>query len=104
MRVHPSLLRKDSSTHMHILAVDMKERLALACGLSLENSADSYLCFRMALLHSIDHLLHLCARFLIVFHLTKMKFSRSSHLQMCLSLETLMMSFVIISNDLKSDG
>ena len=104
MRVYPSLLRKDSSTHMHILAVDMKERLALACGLSLENSADSYLCFRMALLHSIDHLLHLCARFLIVFHLTKMKFSRSSHLQMCFSLETLMMSFVIISNDLKSDG
>ena len=89
---------------MHGLTVYVKEGLPLAWNLSLENSADSYLCFRMALLHSIDHLLHLCARFLIVFHLTKMKFSRSSHLQMCFSLETLMMSFVIISNDLKSDG
>ena len=38
---------------------------------------------------SIDHLLQLCARFLILFHLTQMRFSRSTHLLMFLSLETL---------------
>ena len=39
------LIRKDSSTHMHGLAVYMKEGLPFAQDLSLENSADSYLCF-----------------------------------------------------------
>ena len=39
---------------------------------------------------SIDHLLHLCAQLLILFHLIQMRFSQSTHLQMCLSLETLM--------------
>ena len=38
---------------------------------------------------SIDHLLRLCARFLILFHLTKIRFSRSTYLLMFLSLETL---------------
>ena len=38
---------------------------------------------------SIDHLLCLCAQFLILFHLTEMRFSRSTHLLMFLSLETL---------------
>ena len=38
---------------------------------------------------SIDHLLQLCARFLILFHLTQMRFSQSTHLLMLLSLETL---------------
>ena len=46
------LIRKDSSTHMHGLAVYVKEGLPFARYLSLENSADSYLCFRLALLHS----------------------------------------------------
>ena len=36
----------------------------------------------------MDHLLQLCARFLILFHLTQMRFSRSTHL-LFLSLETL---------------
>ena len=35
------------------IVVYMKEGLPLALGLSLENSADSYLCFRLALLHSV---------------------------------------------------
>ena len=35
------LIRKDSSTHMHGFAVDVKERLPFARDLSLENSADS---------------------------------------------------------------
>ena len=39
------LTRKDSSTDMDGLAVYMKEGLPFAWDLSLENSADSYLCF-----------------------------------------------------------
>ena len=37
------LIRKDSITHMHGLAVYMKEGLPFACDLTLENSVDSYL-------------------------------------------------------------
>ena len=40
---------------MHDLAVDVKEGLLFARDLSLENSADSYLCFRLALLHSVSY-------------------------------------------------
>ena len=40
------LIRKDSSTHMHGLAVYVKEGLLFAQDLSLENSADSYLYFQ----------------------------------------------------------
>ena len=39
------LIRKDSGTHMHGLAVYLKEGLPFAQDLSLENFADSYLCF-----------------------------------------------------------
>ena len=39
------LIRKDSSTHMYGLVVYVKEGLPFAQDLSLENSADSYLCF-----------------------------------------------------------
>ena len=49
------LIRKDSSTHMHGLVVYVKEGLPFAWDLSLENSADSYLCFRLALLHSVSY-------------------------------------------------
>ena len=40
---------------MHGLAVYMKEGLPFARDLSLENSADSYLCFWLALLHSVSY-------------------------------------------------
>ena len=40
---------------MHGLAVYVKEGLPLVRDLSLENSADSYLCFRLALLHSLSY-------------------------------------------------
>ena len=53
------LIRKDSSTHMHGLAVYVKEGLSFAQDLSLENSADSYLCFRLALLNSVSYFLFL---------------------------------------------
>ena len=49
------LIRKDSSTHMHGLAVYVKEGFPFAGDLSLENSADSCLCFRLALLHSVSY-------------------------------------------------
>ena len=45
VRRYLPLIRKDSSTHMHCLAVYVKEGLAFAWDLSLENSEDSYLCF-----------------------------------------------------------
>ena len=76
MRGYLPLIRKDSITHMHGLAVYDKEGLPFAQDVSLENSAGSYLCFQLALLHSvslffssIDHRLRLCARFLTLFHL-----------------------------------
>ena len=53
------LIRKDPSTHMHGLAVFVKEGLPFARDLSLENSADFYLCFRVALLHSVSYLFFL---------------------------------------------
>ena len=45
VRGYLPLMRKDSSTHMHGLAVYVKEGLPFARDLSLENSSDSYLCF-----------------------------------------------------------
>ena len=58
------LIRKDSSTHMHDLAVYAKEGLPFTRNLShgsykFSNSVDSYLCFRLALLHSVSYLFFL---------------------------------------------
>ena len=55
VRGYLPLIRKDSGTHMHGLAVYAKEGLSLARDLSLENSADSYLCIRLALLPSVSY-------------------------------------------------
>ena len=55
VRGYLPLIRKDSITHMHGLAVYVKEGLPFAWDLSLENSADSYLCFQLALLHSVSY-------------------------------------------------
>ena len=49
-------IRKDSITHMQGLAVYVKEGLSFARDLSLENSVDSYLCFRLNLVHSVSYL------------------------------------------------
>ena len=49
------LIQKDSIPHIHGLAVYVKEGLPFARDLSLKNSADSYLCFRLALLHSVSY-------------------------------------------------
>ena len=75
-RGYPPLIQKDSSTHMHGLAVYVKEGLPFAQYLSLENSSDSYVFDLLYFTQchtsfsSIDHLLQLCAQFLILFHLT----------------------------------
>ena len=77
VRGYLPLIQKDSSTHMHGLAVYVKEGLPFVRDLSLENSADSYLCFRLALLPSVSYFffqhrstsLSLCM-VLILFHLT----------------------------------
>ena len=55
MRGYFPLIRKDSITHIHGLAVSVKEGLPFVQDLSLENSADSYLCFQLALLHSVSY-------------------------------------------------
>ena len=80
MRGYLPLIRKDSITHMHGLAVYVKEGLPFALDLSLENSANSYLSFQLASLQSVsyfcltfssvDHLLCRYAWFLILFYLT----------------------------------
>ena len=49
------LIRKDSITQMHGLAVYVKEDFLFARDASLENFADSYLCFRLVLLHSVSY-------------------------------------------------
>ena len=49
------LIQKDSITHIHGRAVYVKEGLLFAQDLSVEISVDSYLCFRLALLHSVSY-------------------------------------------------
>ena len=55
MRGYLTLIRKDSSTHMHGLTVYVKEGLPFVQDLSQEYSADSYLYFRLALFHSVSY-------------------------------------------------
>ena len=64
---------------------------------SIENSVDSYLCFWLALLHSVSNFfflyrspsLLLCMVFYSISS-NMMKFSQSTHLLLCLSLKTLL--------------
>ena len=44
---------------MHGLTVYVKEGIPFAWNLSLENSADTWLCFQLALLHSVSYFLFL---------------------------------------------
>ena len=53
VRDYLPLIRKDSVTHMHGLAVYVKKGFPFGRDLSLENSADSYLYFWLASLHSV---------------------------------------------------
>ena len=49
------LIQKYSSTHMHGLAAYGKDGVSFERDLSLENSADSYLCFRLVLVHLVSY-------------------------------------------------
>ena len=42
-------------SNLHGLAVYVKEGLPFPRDISVENSADSYFCFRLALLHSLSY-------------------------------------------------
>ena len=55
VRGYLPLIWNDSSTHMHGLTVYVKEGLPFAWELSLENSADTDLCFWLALNHSVSY-------------------------------------------------
>ena len=55
VRGYLPLIRKDSSIYMHGLPVYVNEGISFARDLSLEKSVDSYLCFRLALLHSVSY-------------------------------------------------
>ena len=59
VRGYLPLIRKDSITHMHVVAVYVKEGLPFARELSLESSEDSYLCFHLVLHHSVPNFLSL---------------------------------------------
>ena len=87
------LIRKDSITHMHGLVVYVRTSFCKGtisqkiCGFFLTFSTG----FTSLCLTSFSPIDHLCLypRFFILFHLTEMRFSRSTHLLMCLPLETL---------------
>ena len=89
------LIQKDSITQMHGIAAYVKEGLPFPQDLSLENSVDSYFCFRLALLHSVSYFFFLywspSSSLCMVFDSisSNMRFSQSTHL-LCLSTETLM--------------
>ena len=75
VRGYLPLIRKDSSAHMHRLTVYINEEIPCAWDLCLENSEDSYFDWPyftecLTSFSSNDHLLLLCAQFLILFHLT----------------------------------
>ena len=75
------LIGKDFITHMHGLAVYVKEGLPLAQDLSIENSVYSYLCFQLVLLNSVSYFFflfqspYLYVQFLMLFYLTYMRLS-----------------------------
>ena len=58
-RCYLPLIWKDSITHMYGLAINVNEGLPFALALFLKNSADSELCFQLALLHSVFYFIFL---------------------------------------------
>ena len=55
VRSYLPLIQKDSSAHMHGLEVYVKEGIPFVWELSPEKSVNCYLCFRLALLHSMSY-------------------------------------------------
>ena len=89
VRGYLPLIRKYSGTYMHGLVVYVKERRPFERDLSLENSADCYLCFRLALLHSVSYFFFPYRSPFSSLCTILMRFYRSTHLLMFLCLETL---------------
>ena len=93
VRGYLPLILKDSSTHMHGLTVYVKEGLPFAQDLSLENCANFYLCFWLALLQSVCYFfflnrsssLSLCMVFYSISSNIN-EFSQSTHLNHCVCL------------------
>ena len=54
VKAYVLLTPKDSSTHIQVLAVYMKDRLSFAWDLSLENTRDFYSHFLLALIQSVS--------------------------------------------------
>ena len=59
VRGYLPLICKDSFFHMHGYGVVVKEELPLALEISLETLGVSYMCFQLALLHSMSYLFFL---------------------------------------------
>ena len=97
MRGYLPLIRKDSTTHiLFYYSVYVMEGLPFARHLSRENSADSYLCFRLALFHSVSYFFFLyqspSSSLCTVFDSISPNVDGIlliNHLLMCLFLETL---------------
>ena len=70
VRGYLPLIRKDSSTHMHGLAVYVKDGLPFAWDLSLENSADCYILMFSTCFTSVSVLLlfPLSITFFVIMH------------------------------------
>ena len=103
LRGYPPLIRKDSVTYIHCFTVYAKEGLPFARDLSLKQFQDSNLRFQLGQLHLVCYFFflrrlpfRLFAQFLMLFHLTLTRFSRSHHLLMYLSLEAL--TFITFSD------
>ena len=84
VRGYLPLIGKDSVTHMHGLAVYVNEGLPFLRDLSLENSADSYLCFRLPLLHSVFYFFFLYQSPPLLY---KIFYSTSSNIDEILSID-----------------
>ena len=83
VRGYLPLIRQDSSTHMYGLAVYVNKELPFARDLSLKNSADSYLCFWLTLLHSVPCFFFLSVTFFVLVHVF---YSNSSNIDEVLSI------------------
>ena len=86
------LIEKDSTTHMHGQAVYVKEWLPFAWDLSLETSADTCLCFQLALLHSISYFFFLYRS--VSSSLCVVFYSSSSNIDEVLSISPYFTAFV----------
>ena len=102
VRGYPAFIRIDSVTHKHDLVLCAEDVLPFPCDSFLEKYGDSYLCFRITLLHSVTYccilsfffifsfkILFFCTQILVLFHQTFTRFHQSVPLQMDLSLDTL---------------